>query len=335
MRKFLNDPADAVTEYLVGLAAAHPDLVRYDREQRILVRAVPPVPGKVGIVAGGGSGCEPLHTGFVGRGMLDAACPGQIFTSPVPRQIAAATLFADTGAGVLHVVKNFSGEVMNFGMAAEILAFDHADIRIETVVINDDVAIADSPDNAGRRGLGATVLVERIAGAAAERGDDLRTVAGVARRVNEQARTYSVGLSSCTPPSRGRPIFDLPDGEMELGIGISGEPGRERRETTSAREIADLMVDRVLSDRRPAPRARVLVLVNGLGGTPSSELYLLFGEVQRGLSAAGLQPVRSLVGNFVTSLDQAGAALTVLELDDELIEHWDAPVHTPSIRWSA
>jgi dihydroxyacetone kinase-like protein len=335
MRKFLNDPADAVTEYLTGLAAAHSDILRYDPERRIVVRAGDPIPGKVGLVAGGGSGCEPLHTGFVGRGMLDAAVPGQIFTSPAPRQIVAATRAAHAGAGVLHVVKNFSGEVMNFGMATEILAFDDEAIPIESVLVNDDVAIADSPDNAGRRGLGATVLVEKIAGAAAERGSDLTSVAELARRVNARARTYSVGLSSCTPPSRGRPIFDLPDGAMELGVGISGEPGRERVPLMSAREIADLMVEKVLDDLQPSSDARVLALVNGLGGTPYGELHLLYGEVERGLRKAGLEPARKLVGNYVTSLDQSGAALTVLELDDQLIEHWDAPVHTPSLRWKA
>ena|ERR1700674_434509 len=331
MKKFLNDPHDVVTEYLIGLDAAHRDILRFDRENRIVVRADAPVARKVGLIAGGGSGCEPLHTGFVGRGMLDAVCPGEIFTSPVPDQIMAATRAVDGGAGVLHVIKNFSGEVMNFGMAAEILAFE--DIAIESVVINDDVSIKDSPDNAGRRGLGATVMVEKIAGAAAERGDDLQTVTTIARRVNQRARTFGVGLSSCTPPLRGKPIFDLPDGEMELGVGISGEPGRQRVALRTAREIAALLLDEVLSDLRPAEGARVLSLVNGLGGTPHSELYLLYGEIERGMRAAGLLPMRCLIGNYVTSLDQAGAALTILELDDEMIELWDAPVHTPSVRW--
>lgn len=333
MKKFLNAPTDVVNEYLTGLAAAHDDILRHDNEHRIIVRADAPVAGKVGLVAGGGSGCEPLHTGFVGPGMLDAAVPGQIFTSPVPKQIMAATRAVDSGAGVLHVVKNFSGEVMNFGMTAEILAFE--DIEIDSVLINDDVAIKDSPDNAGRRGLGATVLVEKIAGAAAERGDDLATVTEIARRVVTHARTLGVGFSSCTPPARGKPIFDLPDGEIELGIGISGEPGRERVPMRGAGQIADLLVDEVLGDLRPAADAPVLALVSGMGGTPGSELYLLYGEVESRLRKVGHTPVRSLVGDYVTSLDQQGAALTVLELDAEMTELWDAAVHTPSLRWRA
>lgn len=331
MQKFLNDPGDAVTDYLTGFAGAHPDLVQFDAAHRIVTRASGPTPGKVGLVAGGGSGCEPLHNGYVGVGMLDATCPGEIFTSPVPDQIIAATQAADTGAGVLHIIKNFTGEVMNFGMAAELLAF--TDVRIESVLVNDDVAVKDTPGTAGRRGLGATILVEKIAGAAAERGDDLGTVAHLARRVNSRARTFGVGLSSCTPPLRGKPIFDLPHGEMELGIGISGEPGRQRVPLSGAADIAATMVGEVLTDLQPAAGSELLVFVNGMGATPQSELYLLYGEFQRALQAEGHKPVRSLVGNYLTSLDQAGAALTVLELDDELKQLWDAPVCTPSIRW--
>jgi dihydroxyacetone kinase-like protein len=333
MKKFLNDPADAVTDYLVGLAAAHPTTVHFDADRRIVVRAEKSRPGKVGLIAGGGSGCEPLHTGFVGQGMLDAACPGEIFTSPVPKQIVAATRAADRGAGVLHVIKNFSGEVMNFGMATELLAFEG--FAIDSVLINDDVSIPDLPGTAGRRGLGATVLVEKIAGAAAERGDDLTSVTGIARRVNDRARTFAVGLSSCTPPLRGKPIYDLPDGEIEFGIGMSGEPGRERVAARSVHEVASVMVAEVLADLRPAQGATVLVMVNGMGATPLSELYVLYGECDRALRSAGLNPVRSLVGNYVTSLDQAGAALTVLELDDDMTVLWDAPVRTPSIIWGA
>jgi dihydroxyacetone kinase-like protein len=330
MRKFINEPVEVVDDYLAGLEAAHREVLTYDAEQRVVLRRRPVV-GKVGLVAGGGSGCEPLHTGFVGPGMLDAACPGQVFTSPVPRQIVAATRAADTGAGVLHIVKNFSGEVMNFGMAGEILEFE--DIVIEAVLVNDDVSVTDSDQNAGRRGLGATVLVERIAGAAAERGDSLAAVAAVARRVNARARTFGVGLSSCTPPLHGRPIFDMPEGQIELGIGISGEPGRSRGECRSAHDLAEVMLDEVLVDLRPSLGAEVLVLVSGMGGTPGSELYLLYGEVERGLRQRGLAPVRRLVGNYVTSLDQLGAALTVLELDRETTGLWDAPVHTPALRW--
>lgn len=330
MRKFLNDPADLVRESLIGLAAAHGDLLRYDPQDRILVRADAPVAGKVGLISAGGSGCEPLHGGFVGRGMLDAACPGEIFTSPVPDQIMAATRAADGGAGVVQIVKNYPGEVMNF----KLVALDFADegMAIESVRVNDDVAV---PDPTRRRGLGATVLVEKIAGAAAERGDDLQAVAAVGRRVNDRARSFGVGLSSCSPPAIGRPIFELPDGEIELGIGISGEPGARRDAMRSARELAAMMLAPVLADLCPAGGAEVLLLVNGLGGTPLIELYLLYGEIERDLREAGLTPTRSLVGNYVTSLDQAGASITVLELDDELTELWDSPVHTAALRWGA
>lgn len=331
MQKLLNDPAEAVTDYLTGLSAAHSDIVKFDRQNRIIVRTDPPRAGKVGLVAGGGSGCEPLHSGYVGHGMLDASCPGEVFTSPVPDQIVAATRAANTGSGVLHVVKNFSGEVMNFGMAEELLSFE--DIPVKTVLVNDDVAVADLPGTAGRRGLGATILIEKIAGAAAEQGQDLASVAGLAQEVNRRARTFGVGLSSCTPPLRGKLIFDLPTGHMELGIGISGEQGRERRPLATAAEIADIMVAEVLADLRPTTGADVLVLLNGMGGTPQGELYVLYGEVERRLRAADLSPVRTLVGNYLTSLDQSGAALTVLELTEEMKTLWDAPVLTPSLRW--
>ena len=330
-RKFLNDPADAVTDSLVGLAAAYPAVLRYDRERGVVLRAGGPVPGKVALISGGGSGCEPLHTGYVGLGMLDAACPGQIFSSPVPDQILAATAAAHGGAGVLNVIKNFTGEVMNFEMAAELASYDG--IQVESVIVNDDVAVADDPETAGRRGLGATVLLEKIAGAAAERGDDLLTVATTARRVVARARTFGIGLSSCTPPAASGPIFDLPWGTMELGIGISGEPGRERSAIGSARDVAAILVSEVASDLALPPGAKVLVFVNGMGGTPLLELHLLYGEIDQELRRAGYHPTRSLVGNYLTSLDQAGASLTLLELDDELIRLWDAPVHTAALRW--
>jgi dihydroxyacetone kinase-like protein len=333
MKKFLNDPADVVKESLAGLAAAHGDLVRYDAEAQIVVRAGAPVPGKVALVSGGGSGHEPLHGGFVGRGMLDAACPGEVFTSPVPDQMLAATKAVDGGAGVVHIVKNYTGDVMNFKLAAE----DAADegIAVESVLVNDDVAVEDSLYTAGRRGVGATVLVEKIAGAAAERGDGVEAVAALARRVNERARSFGVALSSCTPPAAGKPIFDLPDGEIELGIGIHGEPGRRREHMRTAREIVEVALEAIISDLRPGSGARVLPFVNGMGGTPQLELYLLYNEVDRQLRSAGLQPVRSLVGSYITSLEMAGASVTLLELDDELVALWDAPVHTPALRWGA
>jgi dihydroxyacetone kinase-like protein len=333
MKKFLNDPADLVKESLTGLAAAHGDLVRYDAGAQILVRADSPVQGKVALISGGGSGHEPLHGGFVGKGMLDAACPGEVFTSPVPEQMLAATKAVDGGAGVVHIVKNYTGDVMNFKLAAE----DAADegINVESVLIDDDVAVQDSLYTAGRRGVGATVLAEKIAGASAERGDDVATVADLARKVNSQARSFGIALSSCTPPAAGKPIFDLPDGEYEVGIGIHGEPGRRREPIRPAKEIADQMVEAVVSDLSPDPASKALVFVNGMGGTPQIELYLLYGEIERGLRAAGVEPVRNLVGSYITSLEMAGASLTLLTLDDELTELWDAPVHTPALRWGA
>src|SRR3954452_2455311 len=274
MKKFLNDPADLVKESLAGLAAAHSDLVRYDAAAQILVRADAPVAGKVALISGGGSGHEPLHGGFVGGGMPDAACPGEVFTSPVPEQMLAATKAVDGGAGVVHIVKNYTGDVMNFKLAAEDAADDG--ISVESVLVDDDVAVEDSLYTAGRRGVGATVLLEKLAGASAERGDDLAKVAGIARRFNERARSFGVALSSCTPPAAGRPIFDLPDGEVELGIGIHGEPGRRRDALGSAHELAAIMVEAVLNDLKPAAGARVLSFVNGMGGTPQLELYLLY-----------------------------------------------------------
>jgi dihydroxyacetone kinase-like protein len=333
MKKFLNDPANVVKESLAGLAAAHGDLVRYDADAQIIVRADAPVSGKVGLVSGGGSGHEPLHGGFVGRGMLDAACPGEVFTSPVPDQMLAATTAVDGGAGVVHIVKNYTGDVMNFKLAAE----DAADegIDVESVVIDDDVAVQDSLYTAGRRGVGATVLAEKIAGAAAERGDDVKAVADVVRRVNTGARSFGIALSSCTPPASGKPIFDLGEGEMEVGIGIHGEPGRHREQLATANDIAGMMVDPILADLSPAEGAQVLTFVNGMGGTPLMELYLLYGEIDQRLRAAGLNPTRQLVGNYITSLEMAGASLTLLALDDELTSLWDAPVHTPGLRWGA
>ena len=333
MRKFVNDPAQIVKESLAGLAAAHPDLVRYDAAAQILVRKDAPRQGKVALISGGGSGHEPLHGGYVGRGMLDAACPGEVFTSPVPGQMLAATKAVDGGAGVVHIVKNYTGDVLNFKLAAE----DAADegIKVTSVVIDDDVAVQDSLYTAGRRGVGATVLAEKIAGAAAEAGADLTTVTDTVKRVNERARSFGVALSSCIPPASGKPIFDLPDGQVELGIGIHGEPGRKRAPLGSASEIADVMVEAVVSDLKPSRGTKVLAFVNGMGGTPLLELYLLYGEVDKKLRAAGITPVRNLVGSYITSLEMAGASLTILELDDNLTQLWDAPVHTPALRWGA
>ncbi|MFI5959872.1 dihydroxyacetone kinase subunit DhaK [Cryptosporangium sp. NPDC051539] len=328
MKKLINAPADVVVESLAGLAAAHPDLA-VDLEQKVVHRAGGPVPGKVGLVSGGGSGHEPLHGGFVGRGMLDAACAGEVFTSPVPDQILAATKYADGGAGVLHIVKNYTGDVMNFEMAAEL-----ADgVSIATVVTNDDVAVEDSLYTAGRRGVGVTVLLEKIAGAAAEEGRSLAEVAAIAQRVNDRGRSMGLALTSGTVPAAGKPTFDLPEDQMELGVGIHGEPGRQRVPLASAREAAAMLVEPVLAEIRP--EQGVLAFVNGLGATPLIEQYLVYGEVAALLDRHGVRVVRSLVGPYITSLDMAGVSVTLLATDDEMLRLWDAPVVTPGMRWGA
>ena len=288
MRKIINEPDQVVKESLAGLAASVPDILRYDVENQILVRADAPVKGKVALISGGGSGHEPLHGGFVGVGMLDAACPGEVFTSPVPDQMLAATKAVDGGAGVIHIVKNYTGDVLNFKMAAD--EAEEEGIKVEAIVIDDDVAVQDSLYTAGRRGVGATVIAEKIGGAAAERGDSLDKVVSVIKQVNARGRSFGIALSSCIPPASGNPIFDLPEGEMEVGIGIHGEPGRRRAPLGSAAEIAEIMVEAVTSDLAAKAGANVLAFVNGMGGTPLLELYLLYGEVEKRLRKLGLTP---------------------------------------------
>lgn len=324
----INVPETVVADGLRGMAAAHPDL-SVDVDNRVVVRRDAPVEGKVGLVSGGGSGHEPLHGGFVGPGMLSAACPGEVFTSPVPDQMVRAATAVDSGAGVLFIVKNYTGDVLNFDMAAE-LAEDEG-IRVAKVLVNDDVAVTDSLFTAGRRGTGATLFVEKIAGAAAEEGAALERVEAIGRQVNESARSFGVALSAVTTPSKGSPTFDLPDGELELGIGIHGEPGRERRAMMTSREIADFAVDAVLEDLRPS--GPVLALVNGMGATPLLELYGFNAEVQRVLAERGVAVARTLVGNYVTSLDMAGCSVTLCQVDEDLLRLWDAPVQTPALRW--
>ena len=331
MKKLINDPADVVPEALLGIAAAHGDRVRVDHENRIVYRRDTPRTGKVGLVSGGGSGHEPMHGGFVGLGMLDAACAGEIFTSPVPDQMMAATAAVDGGAGVLHIVKNYTGDVMNFEMAAEMV--DGVEVR--SVVLDDDVAVQDSTFTAGRRGVGATVLLEKVVGAAAEEGRPLAELADLATRVNGSARSMGVALTSCTVPSAGRPTFELADDEMEVGIGIHGEPGRERRKLAPAKEVAATLVDPVLSDLPYERGDGVIAFVNGMGGTPLLELYLMFHEVADLLQRAGITIARSLVGSYMTSLEMAGCSVTLLRCDDELVRLWDAPVNTPGLRWGA
>ncbi|MER7660156.1 MULTISPECIES: dihydroxyacetone kinase subunit DhaK [unclassified Streptomyces] len=328
MRMLINVPETVVEDALRGMAAAHPEL-NVDVENRVIVRRDAPVAGKVGLVSGGGSGHEPLHGGFVGPGMLSAACPGEVFTSPVPDQMARAAAAVDSGQGVLFIVKNYTGDVLNFDMAAE-LAEDEG-VQVAKVLVNDDVAVTDSLFTAGRRGTGATLFVEKIAGAAAEAGMPLERVESIARQVNENSRSFGVALTAVTTPAKGTPTFDLPSGELELGIGIHGEPGRERRPMMTSREIADFAVDAVLVDRPPA--GPVLVLVNGMGGTPLLELYGFNAEVQRVLAERGVSVARTLVGNYVTSLDMAGCSVTLCQADEDLLRLWDAPVETPALRW--
>jgi len=334
MKKLINEPGDVVSEALRGMAAAHPDRLRVDHENRIVYRKDAPRPRKVGLISGGGSGHEPMHGGFVGPGMLDAACAGEVFTSPVPDQMMAATKEVDAGAGVLHIVKNYTGDVMNFEMAAELAAAD-AGTEVLSVVTNDDVAVQDSLYTAGRRGVGVTVLLEKIVGAAAEEGRPLQEVADLAKKVNDNGRSMGMALTSCTVPAAGRPTFDLADNEMEVGIGIHGEPGRHRLPLAPAKEIAAMLVDPVVSDLPYQQGDSVIALVNGMGGTPLIELYLMYNEVAQLLDRAGITVARSLVGNYITSLEMAGCSVTLLKVDDELVRLWDAPVNTPGLRWGA
>ncbi|KAB2379405.1 dihydroxyacetone kinase subunit DhaK [Actinomadura montaniterrae] len=329
MRKLINDPENVVADALRGLAAAHPSL-RVDPENGTVVRADAPRAGRVALVSGGGSGHEPLHAGFVGHGMLDAACCGQVFTSPVPDQIIAATMAVNGGAGVLHIVKNYTGDVLNFRMAAE-LAEDE-DIEVASVIVNDDVAVEDSLYTAGRRGTGATLFAEKIAGALAEEGADLASVAAVAREVNERSRSFGVALSPCTVPAAGEPTFQLEEGEMELGIGIHGEPGRERVPLADADAIVDASLSAIDADM-PVSGSELLVLVNGMGGTPLMEQYIAYAATARWLEGHGATVARPLVGPYVTSLEMAGSMISVCRLTPDLTRLWDAPVETPALRW--
>jgi dihydroxyacetone kinase-like protein len=333
MKKLINAPDDVVVDALRGIAAAHPSLT-VDVENKVITRAGGPTAGKVGLVSGGGSGHEPLHGGFVGFGMLDAACPGEVFTSPVPDQMLLATKAVDGGAGVLHIVKNYTGDVMNFEMAAEI-AEAETGVRVVSVVTDDDVAVQDSLYTAGRRGVGVTVLLEKIAGAAAEQGRALDQVAELARKVNASGRSMGVALTSCAVPAAGKPTFELPEDELELGIGIHGEPGRRRMPMATAHEIAAMLVDPIITDLDFAGGDGVICFVNGMGGTPLLELYLMYAEVTALLEKAGVSVARSLVGPYITSLEMAGCSVTLLKADDEILRLWDAPVKTPALRWGA
>jgi dihydroxyacetone kinase-like protein len=331
VKKLINDPSTVVADALRGIAAAHPEL-RVDHTNKIIYRGDAPVSGKVGLISGGGSGHEPLHGGFVGLGMLDAACAGEVFTSPVPDQMVAATKAVDGGAGVLHIVKNYTGDVMNFEMAAE-MAEAETGVRVVSVVTDDDVAVQDSLYTAGRRGVGVTVLLEKIAGAGAEQGRDLDEVAAIARKVNANGRSMGVALTSCTVPAAGKPTFELAEDELEVGIGIHGEPGRQRVPMATAHEIAAMLVDPILTDLDFTGGDGVICFVNGMGGTPLLELYLMYAEVSALLDKAGVSVARSLVGPYITSLEMAGCSVTLLKADDEILRLWDAPVKTPALRW--
>jgi dihydroxyacetone kinase-like protein len=333
MKKLINKPDDVVTEALQGIAAAHPDLVEVHFNPNFIVRADAPVQGKVGLVSGGGSGHEPMHGGFVGPGMLDAACPGEVFTSPTPDQMLDATKAVNGGAGVLHIVKNYTGDVMNFEMAADLGKGEG--IEVEAVVIDDDVAVQDSLYTAGRRGVGTTVLAEKICGAAAEEGKALADVAELCRKVNANGRSMGMALTSCIVPAAGKPTFDLGDDEMEIGIGIHGEPGRERMKLAPAAEIVERLTTPILEDLPFEKGDEVLAFVNGMGGTPLIELYVLYNDLNRLLGERGITITRNLIGPYITSLEMAGCSITLLKLDDELTRLWDAPVKTAGLRWAA
>ncbi|MGV9366745.1 dihydroxyacetone kinase subunit DhaK [Amycolatopsis sp. NPDC003731] len=331
MKKIINDPANVVAESLRGLAAAHADVLRVQYDPDVVIRADAPVAGKVAVISGGGSGHEPLHGGFVGHGMLAAAVPGAVFTSPTPDAVQAAVTATTGDAGALLIVKNYTGDVLNFETAAELAAAEGLEVR--SVVIDDDVAVKDSTYTAGRRGVGGTVLLEKITGAAAERGDSLDAVTALAQKVIGQVRSIGVALTAPTVPHAGTPSFDLADDEIEFGIGIHGEPGRERLPAEPADALVARMVEAVVSDLPFASGDRVLLFTNSMGGTPLVELYLAHGIAERLLADRGIVVERQLVGPYITSLEMQGMSLTLLKLDDELTELWDAPVNTAALRW--
>jgi dihydroxyacetone kinase-like protein len=357
MKKLINAIDDVVNEQLEGMAIAHPDMVKVHFDPNFVYRADAPVSGKVALVSGGGSGHEPMHGGFVGVGMLHAACPGAVFTSPTPDQMYEAAKAVNSGAGVLFLVKNYTGDVLNFETAAELA---HADgIPVQSILIDDDAAVKDSLYTAGRRGVGTTVLAEKITGGAAEAGYDLDQCADLCRKVNMYGRSIGIALTSCTVPAAGKPTFDLGDDEFEFGIGIHGEPGRERFKMKTADEITEMMASAILDDGpytrtvREWDRAngewvekeltdepfksgdQVIAFVNSMGGTPVSELYALYRKLSEIIEARGLSIVRNLVGPYITSLEMQGASITLLKADDEILKFWDAPVVTPGLRWGA
>ena len=332
MKKFINKVDDILTESLSGFALAHSDLVQLHLDPNFLTRKQK-ASNKVAIISGGGSGHEPLHAGYIGYGMLDAACPGYVFSSPTPDQMLAAAEAVHASKGILFIVKNYAGDVMNFEMAGEMLAFEHA-----TVLTSDDCAVINSTYTTGRRGVAGTVIVEKCVGSLAETRADLAACKALGDKVNARTASIGVALTSCTVPAAGRPTFDIGDNELEMGVGIHGEPGRKREPMREADAIVKDMVDAILADftarnLKPAKNSEILLLVNGFGATPLMELYLLYNSAAKLLSTHGLQISRSLVGNYTTALDMAGGSITVCLLDDEIKQHWDSPVHTPALRW--
>ena len=330
MKKLINSPENVVVEALQGMALAHADLIKVEYNPNFIYRADAPVKNKVAILSGGGSGHEPMHGGFVGMGMLDAACPGAVFTSPTPDQMLAATKKVDSGKGTLHIVKNYTGDVMNFELAADMARSEG--LKVEAVVIDDDVAVKDSTWTAGRRGVGATILAEKICGAAAEAGQSLEQVRDLCKKVNAQGRSMGMALTSCTVPHVGKPTFALPEDEMEIGVGIHGEPGRTRMKLKSADEIVELLMEPIIADIPYKSGDEVLMFVDGLGGTPLIELYIVYRKAAELAKKAGLKVTRSFVGSYITSLEMAGTSITLLKLDGDLTKWWDAPVHTPALR---
>lgn len=331
MKKLINKPEDVVREELEGIAYAHPDLVKVHYDPSFIVRADAPIAGKVGVLSGGGSGHEPMHGGFVGMGMLDAACPGAVFTSPTPDQMLEATKAISGGAGVLHIVKNYTGDIMNFEMAADLARAEG--IEVEAVVTDDDVAVKDSLYTAGRRGVGVTVLAEKLCGAAAEQKRSLKKVADVCRKAKDLGRSMGMALTSCTVPHVGKPTFDLPEDQMEIGIGIHGEPGRTRMPIKSADEVVEMLMEPIISDIPYKKGDEVLLFVNGMGGTPLVELYIIYRKAYQIAEKHGIKIVRNLIGPYITSLEMAGASITMLKMDNDMLKLWDAPVKTPGLRW--
>jgi dihydroxyacetone kinase-like protein len=354
MKKLINAVDDVVREQLKGMALAHPDMLKVHIDPHYVYRADAPVAGKVALISGGGSGHEPMHGGFVGAGMLDGACPGEVFTSPTSDQMYECAKVVHGGEGVLFIVKNYTGDVMNFEMGAEMANAEG--IPIQAILIDDDVAVKDSLYTAGRRGVGATVLAEKIVGAAAEAGYNLDACADLCRKVNMYSRSMGMALTSCIVPAAGKPTFELADDEMEFGIGIHGEPGQKRMQMTTADEITEMMaleiindpaytrtvrewdndeatwVDKVLTDEPFQSGDQVIAFVNSMGGTPVSELYAIYRKLDEVCQANGLTIVRNLIGPYITSLEMQGFSITLLKTDDEILEFWDAPVMTPGLR---